>query len=75
MSVKLRAFVKGGCGCLIGFIIIALLTVVVGGSAHIDIGGALLLFIIGGIAGLVVLRIYKKGYEEGHERSDQRDKY
>jgi hypothetical protein len=35
--------------------------VVLGGRAYIDIGGAALLFVIGGVVGLVVLAIYNKG--------------
>jgi len=55
------AFLKGGCGCIVAFLVIGLLVVAVGGSMHIDIGGAILLFVIGGIIGLIVLAIYNKG--------------
>lgn len=55
------AFAKGGCGCLIAFAVLALLAVLVGGHAHINLGGAICLFVAGGIIGLVVLAIYNKG--------------
>lgn len=61
------AFVKGGFGCIIAFIVIGLFCVMIGGSMHIDIGGALLLFVIGGIIGLVVLAIYNKGRRDSEE--------
>ena len=55
------AFAKGGCGCLLAFLLIGMLFVMVGGSMHIDAGGAILLFVIGGVIGLIVLAIYNKG--------------
>lgn len=55
------AFIKGGCGCLIAFAFLALLAVLAGGRAHIDLGGALCLFVIGGLIGLALLLIYNKG--------------
>ena len=61
MGDKAAAFAKGGCGCLVLFAVFALVTVVLGGRAYIDIGGAALLFVIGGVVGLVVLAIYNKG--------------
>jgi hypothetical protein len=67
-----KAFVKGGCGCLVGFVAIGLFTTVIGGSMRIDIGGAVLLFLVGGILGLVVLSIYREGVREGKKVSDVR---
>ncbi len=61
MGEKTEAFTKGGCGCLIAFLVIGLFFVLIGGSMHIDIGGATMLFIIGGVIGLVVLSVFKKG--------------
>lgn len=58
---KGAAFVKGGFGCLIAFISLGLLAVLLRGSFHIDIGGAVLLFVIGGTLGLIVLAIYNRG--------------
>ena len=56
-----KAFVKGGCGCLVAFLAIGLFFVMIGGRMHIDIGGALLLFVIGGVGGLIYLWIFNKG--------------
>jgi hypothetical protein len=64
MSDKGSAFVKGGCGCLVAFAVLALLGVMVGGRAHINLGGAILLFLIGGVIGLVMLAVYNKGKRE-----------
>ncbi len=64
MGEKGSAFAKGGCGCLAAFAAFALVAIVLGGSAHIDIGGAILLFVIGGVIGVIVLAIYNKGKRE-----------
>jgi hypothetical protein len=61
MGDKASAFGKGGCGCLIVFAVLALFTVLCGGTAHIDLGGAIALFVIGGIIGLIINAIYSKG--------------
>ncbi len=73
MGEKGEAFVKGGCGCLLGFVLIGLFFVLIGGHMHIDIGGAIALFVIGGIIGLVVLAIYNKGTREGRAGPDPFD--
>ncbi len=73
MDKQGQAFVKGGCGCLIAFFLIGLCFVVVGGQMHIDIGGAIALFVIGGIVGLVVLAIYNKGARKGRGNPDHLD--
>ncbi len=62
---KGQAFVKGGCGCLLAFVVLALVAVLLGGRAHADIGGLVVLFLIGGIIGLVVLAIYNRGRRDG----------
>ncbi len=61
MGEKTGAFAKGGCGCLVAFAVLGMLAVIVGGNVHIDAGGACLLFVIGGLIGLVVLAVYNKG--------------
>ena len=61
---------KGGCGCLLLFAVFALLAVMFGGRAHIDAGGFVMLFVIGGLLGLIVLAIYSRGR---HDR-DKDDK-
>ncbi len=67
MGEKGTAFAKGGCGCLIAFAVAALIAVVLGGTAHIDAGGAILLFVIGGVLGLIILSIYNKGRRDADD--------
>lgn len=66
MSNNGKAFVKGGAGCLVAFIVLALIAVLIGGSASADAGGILLLFLIGGVLGLIVNWIYQKGRKDGN---------
>jgi len=61
MGEKAGAFTKGGCGCLIAFFVIGFLLVLIGGRMHINLGGAILLFVIGGIIGIIILAVYNKG--------------
>ncbi len=61
MGEKTSSFVKGGCGCLIAFALLGAMAALLGGSARIDLGGALCLFVFGGLLGLVVLLIYNQG--------------
>ena len=70
MADKTTAFFKGGCGCLAAFIVIGLACVLIGGHMHIDVGGAICLFVVGGLIGLVVLAIYQKGAREGRQEGD-----
>jgi hypothetical protein len=58
---KRGAFVKGGCGCVVGFLVFGILTVPLGAQMHINIGGVILLFIIGEILGLIYVAIYNQG--------------
>ena len=55
------AFVKGGCGCLVVFAVLAFIAVLLGGHAHANVGGVVFLFVIGGIIGLIAFSIYNKG--------------
>ena len=66
-----KSFVKGGAGCLLAFAVLALLAVLLGGSAHIDIGGAVFLFVIGGALGLIVFAIYSRGRRDADRDSDR----
>jgi|GEM_PF-1926728 len=59
-----KSFIKGGFGCLFGFLVLGFLVVLVGGNFHIDLGGAVLLFVIGGVLGLIVHAIYNKGWKD-----------
>lgn len=69
MGEKASAFLKGGCGCLVLFALVAGCAVVLGGRAHIDIGGGVLLFVGGGLIGLVVLWIYNRGRDDRDDGS------
>jgi hypothetical protein len=62
---KAKAFGMGGCGCLLAFAVLGILAVIIGGNVRIDPGGAICLFIAGGIVGLIVLAIYNKGKSDG----------
>ena len=55
------AFVKGGVGCILAFLVIGAFFVLFGGYMYLDLGGVLLLFVIGGVIGLIVNAIYRKG--------------
>jgi hypothetical protein len=61
-----RAFVRGGCGCILGFLCVGIVVVALGGSAHADLGGLVLLFLIGGAAGLCVYAV--SGSKKPRER-------
>ena len=65
MGDKGGAFVKGGLGCLGVFVLLAIIALVAGGRVHIDAGGAICLFVGGGLVGLLVLWIYNKGRDAG----------
>jgi hypothetical protein len=69
-----QAFVKGGCGCLLLFAAVAFISVLFGGHAHADIGGLILLFLIGGAIGLVVLSVYNRGRRDGTSRDEKDDR-
>ena len=55
------AFVRGGFVALAIFGGIAGISLLVGGHAHADLGGLVLLFAIGGVTGIAVRAIYLKG--------------
>jgi hypothetical protein len=65
MGQKAKAFGLGSLGCLGAFILFAAIAVVLGGSAYIDIGGFIILVVIGGLIGLLVNFIYNKGRQAG----------
>jgi hypothetical protein len=54
------AFLEGGFGCLCAALVLGLFSVVVGGTLHFDVSGLILLFIIGGVMGLIAVSIYNK---------------
>ena len=59
------AFLKGGLGCVLAFFILAVVTAALGGRAHADLGGLVMLFVIGGVIGLVVLAFRGGGRRRG----------
>ncbi|HXX95467.1 MAG TPA: hypothetical protein VEN81_17740 [Planctomycetota bacterium] len=69
MGDRSTAFVKGGCGCLLAFLGLGAIALVAGGRVHIDCGGAGILFLIGGVIGLIVLAVYNKGVRAGRDTS------
>jgi hypothetical protein len=70
---KTNAFLKGGGGCLIAFIAIGIFVMLFNelfGSRvnwNVDLTGAVVLFLIGGVLGLYTRWIYKKGFEAGRK--------
>jgi hypothetical protein len=70
MGDRSAAFIKGGFGCLLAFFAFGLVAVVAGGRVHIDCGGAGILFLIGGVIGLIFLGVFKKGVRAGQEQAD-----
>jgi hypothetical protein len=70
MADKGEAFFKGGCGCLVAFVVLGLSCALIGGNVHIDLGGAVMLFVIGGIIGLIVLAVYKRGRDDADKHHD-----
>lgn len=62
---------KGGVGCFLVFVVLALVTLAFGGSVHLDLGGVVLLFVIGGVIGLAVNWIYQKGKRDADFEDDE----
>lgn len=65
------AFVRGGLYGLIGFVVLGLACALVGGRFHIDLCGAAMLFVIGGLIGLGIRAIYGRGYRQGSRQHDR----
>ena len=61
MGERSEYFVKGGFGCLGLFLALGLLALAVGGTFYMDFGGAVILFVVGGLLGLVYLATLKRG--------------
>jgi hypothetical protein len=70
MAEKGNAFLKGGCGCLVAFVVLGLSCALIGGNVRIDLGGAIMLFVVGGIIGLIVLAVYNKGRDDADKGND-----
>lgn len=58
---------------MLAFAVLALLAVVAGGRAHIDLCGAVCLFVIGGLVGLAVQAIYNKGQRDANPPPSARE--
>jgi hypothetical protein len=71
MGEKATAFGKGGCGCMIAFAAVGFMALLFGGRVYIDLGGAIFLFVIGGIIGLVCLWIYNNGKRDAGGHFDE----
>jgi hypothetical protein len=54
-------FVKGGFGCLGIFFAFGILMLLVGGHFYFDFGGLIMLFILGGILGLIARSVFNAG--------------
>lgn len=61
MANEGKAFMKGGAGCIVAFIVLGILAVLFGGTVRLDPVGVVVLLVIGGVIGLVVNWIYQKG--------------
>ena len=59
------AFTRGGLVALIAFLLLAVFTVLIGGSVRMNLGGVLVVFILGGCGGLLVRYVFMKGYRKG----------
>lgn len=64
-----RSFVLGGCGCLGLVLLGAVFLVAIGGHVRLDVGGALALFVIGGLGGLALNSAYRRGVEAGRREA------
>jgi hypothetical protein len=68
---KSEAFFKGGCGCLVVFFVVAIFGGLLGAESTINCGGAVMLFVLGGLLGWVALTIYEKGRQD--QRNEDRE--
>jgi hypothetical protein len=60
-----KAFVMGGAGCLVGFFVLGLFALAVGGTFYFDGGGLVMLFVIGGLLGIFANWFYRRGRKAG----------
>lgn len=70
---KRSAFVVGGFAALAVFVFLACTAMITGGNAHIDAGGAMILFLFGGFVGLGLRWIYLRGRRDAYD-GDEDDK-
>lgn len=67
MANEGKAFVKGGAGCLLVFLALGALALVFGGWVRLNPAGLVLLFLLGGVVGLVVNWIYQRGKRDAEK--------
>ena len=72
MENKVSSFVKGGLASFALFAVVAIVAIMVGGSARLDVGGALFLFVVGGVVGLIFNWVYQKGKQDGENGDSDR---
>ena len=73
MPTSGQTFAKGGCGCLLLFFALGFLAVIFGGRAHIDLGGIIILFVIGGIIALTWRAVFGKKENAREMSSEEHD--
>ncbi len=66
----LKAFFLGGLALVAAFVAVALIAVAVGGHATLDVCGAIGLFAVGGVLGVIVRTAYVKGRKSTLETSE-----
>jgi hypothetical protein len=69
-TTKSSAFLKGGLGCLGLFLVVGLIFLIAGGHVYIDLGGAICLFVVGGVLGLLIFAIWRRGYLAGRRETE-----
>ena len=62
MKINAENFGKGGCGCALGFVIVALIFMFFRGSK--DIGGTVTLLLILGVIGFIIWSAYKRSKDD-----------
>ena len=68
------AFAKGGVGCIVAFFVIGAIVLLIGGTVYFDAPGLILLFIIGGLIGLVVSWVYQRGRRDAQHATTTEDR-
>jgi ribosomal protein L40E len=61
---------KGGCGCLTLFGIMAFFAILARGRVHVSFFGLLFIFLIGGVIGRILFSSYEKGQKEAGGKNE-----
>lgn len=67
---KRSAILAGGVAFLLLFVFLACCAVMMGGQAKADLGGVLVVFLIGGLFGLAARWIYLRGVADAYEEEE-----